>query len=139
MPSPPELVARGRSARRKKIPRQAAEPAPLKPEALRTPRAPTARPAPMRDQVIAQKPLRGGEEVRVLLQDYHGRSYLHVRRFYPAGEQLLPGKGAALDVHLLPWLRTAIVAAEAAALAAGLLDEEAYESADLPLPAELTR
>jgi hypothetical protein len=92
----------------------------------------------MPDRTIAERPTARGETLRVALSEFRGRHYLNVRTWYrdSAGE-LKPGRGLSLAVTLLPWLRRQLEVAEAAALEAGLLDEEAYESCGLALPAEL--
>lgn len=84
--------------------------------------------------VIGERPV-GREALRVYLDEYRGRHSLHVRRFYPADDgELLPGKGAAIPAHLIPFVCQAIVQAEQAALEAGLLSEEDFELAGRPLP-----
>lgn len=89
-------------------------------------------------KVIDAWTVRHGEEMRVLLQGYRGKTYLHVRRFYQDEHGAWqPGKGATLAPEDLPRLRRAVLAAERAALEAGLIPEEAYELLDEPLPAVL--
>jgi hypothetical protein len=89
------------------------------------------------DALIASTPLREGEEVRVTMSGFRGQQYLHARRYYRQDGRWLPGKGLAVRVDLLPWLRAALQTAEASALTAGLLELEDYEDAGLPLPPEL--
>jgi hypothetical protein len=87
---------------------------------------------------IAIRPGRGGDEWRVYFDHYRGRQQLHVRYWWRnAAGELRPGRGAAMPPTMLPWFRVAIEQAEAAALAAGMLDEESYEAAGLPLPIAL--
>jgi len=89
------------------------------------------------DRLVGERELPSGERLRVALESYRGRVYLHARRYYRDGDEWKPGKGLGLDPALLPWLRKAIADAEAVALAEGLVDEESYEAAGLPLPPQL--
>lgn len=82
--------------------------------------------------------LQNGDELRCYLDEYRGRHSLHVRRWYRDDDgELRPGKGAAVPVAFLPWLRSRIEQLEADALKSGLLAEEDYELAGLPLPPAL--
>lgn len=92
----------------------------------------------MTDPNPTTHPVQNGEELRVYLDTYRGRHSLHVRRWWKdAAGELKPGKGAAVPVHLLPWLRLALERAETEAIERGLLDEEAYELVGLAVPARL--
>jgi hypothetical protein len=88
--------------------------------------------------LIDSRSMPRGEELRVELVEYRGKVYLNARKWWRAADgELRPGKGLSLPANLLPWLRRAVEQAEAAALADGLLDEEAFEAAGLPLPVAL--
>lgn len=89
------------------------------------------------DRLVRERTLPSGERLRVGFEWYRGRMYLHARRYYRAAGEWKPGKGLALDPVFLPWLREALTAAEAVALAEGLVVEESYEAVGLPLPPEL--
>jgi len=89
--------------------------------------------------LIDARLIRGGrEELRIGLEPYRGFVYLSARKWWKdkAGAWQ-PGKGLSIRATDIPFLRVALERAEAVALEAGLLDEEAFESAGLPLPAEL--
>jgi len=89
-------------------------------------------------KLIDARPLFGGrEELRVCLEAYRGVTRLHLRRWYRDGDVWKPGKGLAVTPDAIPWLRAKLAEAEAAALEAGLIPEEAYELLGEPLPAEL--
>jgi hypothetical protein len=82
--------------------------------------------------------LLSGEELRVEVSPYRAQHYISLRRWYLADDgEYRPGKGLSVHVVHVPFLRAALERAEAEMLAAGLLDEVAYESVGLPLPAEL--
>ena len=91
------------------------------------------------DALIDRTPLRAREELRVTLDSYRGQQYLAARRFYQqAGSDVWHyGKGLAVRVDLLPWLRHALQVAEATALETGLLEAEDYSGHGLPVPASL--
>ena len=90
------------------------------------------------DRIIATWPLRHGEEVRVTLSSFRGRTYLHARRYWQdeAGDWQ-PGKGLALPAEDLPRLRRAVLEAERVALEAGLIPEESYELIGEAIPPAL--
>ena len=66
------------------------------------------------------------EELRVSLEEYHGRQLVNLRVFFTADDGTKrPGKaGVALRVEALPELRAAILEAEAEALRLGLIRRE---------------
>jgi hypothetical protein len=97
-------------------------------------RARAAAPAP---GLIGSHELPRGEELRCEISEFRGRQYLGIRKWYDSRGTLMPGKGISVPIALLPRVRAWLERAEGAALAAGLIDEEAYESAGLPLPREL--
>jgi hypothetical protein len=90
------------------------------------------------DALVAKTPLRSGEELRVTLNDFRGQQYVHARRYFEKDGRWHPGKGLAVRVDLLPWLRNALSCAESSALEAGLLELEDFEAAGLEPPRELT-
>jgi hypothetical protein len=89
------------------------------------------------DALIAKTPLRAGEDLRVTMNEYRGQQYIHARRYYEKDARMLPGKGLAIRVDLLPWLLDALRSAESAALTAGLLELEDYEAHGLRPPLSL--
>jgi hypothetical protein len=87
--------------------------------------------------LLAAQAVRDGE-LRVELQPYRAQTYLSARKWYRSQNgQWLPGKGLSVHVTMVPMLRAALERAEREALVSGLLDEESYEGAGLPLPPEL--
>jgi hypothetical protein len=89
--------------------------------------------------LIDARQLRADEELRVEIQPYRGFPFVSARVWYRGRTgSCLPGKnGLSIRVELLPWLRAVLERAEREALTSALLDEEAYESAGLEVPAEL--
>ncbi len=65
-------------------------------------------------------------QIRITLEEWKGSVKCHVREFYPGQlpDQWHPGKGACLDVSLLPELAAGIAQAEAKARELGLLNSE---------------
>lgn len=81
----------------------------------------------------------GREELRVSFDSYRGFDYASMRKWWrDADGSYKPGKGLTVRPEHLPWLRQAIDQAIEIGLREGLIDEEAFEAAGLPLPAALT-
>lgn len=89
-----------------------------------------------REHIVATKALPRGEELRIYFEASRGRTYFVARKFYidPADGVLKHGKGLRVDARDLPWLTKQLDVALQAALEEGLLCEEDYELANLPIP-----
>ncbi|MCW5733477.1 MAG: transcriptional coactivator p15/PC4 family protein [Enhydrobacter sp.] len=82
----------------------------------------------MADRIIATIPSgRRGEELRVALSEFKGKTFVAVRVWYAddAGEMKPSSKGVNLKVDLLPQLAAALVEAETVARREKLLTEGA--------------
>lgn len=67
------------------------------------------------DEVLAQYPKSAGEEVRLTRTNYHGKSYIDIRVFYPDDDGTMKPskKGLRLSPDIAHDLATAVVDATA--------------------------
>lgn len=74
--------------------------------------------------VIAERPLKRGEIIRVHLELYRGKWACHVRKWYEDERgELCPGKGFSCGPEHLPWLGVAVDDALKASREKGLIVE----------------
>jgi hypothetical protein len=74
--------------------------------------------------IIAERPLKRGEIIRVHLELYRGKWAFHMRKWYTdEHSELCPGKGFSCAPEHLPWLGVAIDDALKAAREKGLIGE----------------
>jgi hypothetical protein len=67
---------------------------------------------------------RRGESIRLVLNQFKGRSIFDLRTWYTADGRLKPGKGFTAEMKHLPRLAKAVAKAEAKARELGLISDE---------------